>query len=141
VLLVVRGHHANPGLTTREQSAVDSASREMIYLQSFRRAQFDADFARAKDSATGGLAKEFASKKAALQTGLEKGKHDTSASVTQSAFEHFDGHTAKVLMTMNQYRIDAKGKRTLFSSGRFEVTVTDVAGRWLASDFVSVGLM
>jgi hypothetical protein len=141
VLLVVRNHHPNPGLTGREQAAVDAAGREMVNLQTFRLAQFDTDFARAQDGVTGDLAKAFAGKKSALKTGLQNSKLDTTASVTQSAFERIQGNTALVLMTMNNYRVDAKGKKTLFSSGRFEVTVTDVGGRWLASNLTSVGLM
>jgi Mce-associated membrane protein len=141
VLLVVRGHHSNPGLTTREQAAVDAASREMINLQSFRLAQFESDFARAQDGVTGDLAKAFASKKASLLNGLKNSKQDTSAAVTQAAFERIDGNAAQVLMTMNNYRIDAKGKKTLFTAGRFEVTVNNVGGRWLTSNLTAVGLM
>ena len=59
----------------------------------------------------------------------------------QAAFERMQDGTALVLMTMNNYRVDAKGKKTLFNSGRFEVTVNDVGGRWLASNLTSVGLM
>lgn len=141
VLLVVRGHHASPGLTSREQAAMDAASREMVALQTFRLAHFDSDFARARDGLTGELAKAFSGKKSALKAGLQKSKLDTSAAVTQAAFEHFQGDSALVLMTVNNYRIDAKGKKTLFTSGRFEVTVNEVEGRWLASNLTSVGLM
>jgi Mce-associated membrane protein len=140
-LLVVRNHHPNPGLASREQAAVDAASREMVNLTSFRLAQFDTDFARAQDGVTGDLAKTFAGKKSALKTGLKNSKLDTTASVTQAAFERVQGNTALVLMTMNNYRVDAKGKKTLFSSQRLEVTVSYVGGRWLASNLTSVGLM
>jgi len=141
VLLVVRNHHADAGLTAREQAAVDAASREMINLQSFRLAHFDADFARASSGLTGDIANAFTSKKAALLDGLSKSKQDTAASVTQAGFEQGKGGTtALVLMTMNQYRVDAKGKKSLFGSGRFEVTVSNVGGKWLASNVTSVGL-
>ena len=141
VLLVVRNHHANPGLDGREQAAVDAASREMIDLQSFRLAQFDADFTRASSGLTGDLQKALVSKKASLQDSLKKSKLDTTASVSQTAFEQGEGGSAVVLMTMNNYRVDANGKKTLFSSGRFEVTVNNVKGKWLASNLTSVGLM
>lgn len=141
VLLVVRDHHANAGLSAREQAAVDAASREMVNLQTFRLAHFDADFARARSGLTGDLLKAFSPKKAALHDGLVKSRRDTSASVTQAAFEQSKGNNAVVLMTMNNYRVDAKGKQTLFDSGRFEVTVTDIGGTWLASNLTSVGLM
>lgn len=141
VLLAVRDHRPNAGLSPREQAAVEAASREMINLQTFRLAHFDADFVRARSGLTGDLLKAFTPKKAALREGLVKSRQDTSASVTQAAFEQGKANNAVVLMTMNNYRVDAKGKRELFNSGRFEVTVTDVGGTWLASNLTSVGLM
>jgi Mce-associated membrane protein len=140
-LLVVRDHHANAGLSAQEQAAVDAASHEMINLQTFRLAHFDADFGRARTGLTGELLKAFSPRRAALHQGLMRSRQDTSASVTQAAFEQSKGNNALVLMTMNNYRVDAKGKQTLFDSGRFEVTVTKVGGRWLASNLTSVGLM
>lgn len=141
LLLVVRDHRPNPGLSAQEQAAVDAASREMINLQSFRLAHFDADFSRASGGLTGDLLKAFTPKKAALRQGLATSKQDTAASVTQAAFEQSKGNEAVVLMTMNNYRVNSKGKQTLFNSGRFEVTVTKVGSRWLASNLTSVGLM
>jgi hypothetical protein len=141
VLLAVRDDRPSAGLSAREQAAVDAASREMINLQTFRVAHFDADFARARIGLTGDLLKAFDPKKAALREGLVQSKQDTSASVSQAAFEQSKGNTAVVLMTMDNYRVDGKGKRTLFNSGRFEVTVTNVGGTWLASNITSVGLM
>jgi hypothetical protein len=140
VLLVVRSQHANPALNDREQAAVDSASREMINLQSFRLSHFDADFSRASGGLTGGLLSALNGKKTSLKDGLVKSKQDTTATVTQAAFKQQSGQDAVVLMTMNNYRVDAKGKKTLFNSGRFEVTVTDVKGQWLASNLTSVGV-
>jgi len=139
-LFVVRGHRANPGLNGHEQAAVDAASREMINLQSFRLAHFDADFARASSGLTGGLLSALNGKKASLKDGLEKSKQDTTAAVTQAGFKQQSGQDAVVLMTMNNYRVDAKGKKTLFNTGRFEVTVSDVKGQWLASNLTSVGV-
>lgn len=141
VLLVVRNHHANPALNGREQAAVDAASREMINLQSFRLAHFDADFARATSGLTGDLLTALNGKKAALKNGLATSKQDTAATVTQAGYEQAKGSSALVLLTMNNYRVDAKGKKTLFGSGRFEVTVNDVNGTWLASNLTSVGLI
>ena len=141
VLLVERGHHPSPGLNGKEQAAVDAATREMIALQSFRVAHFDADFQRAQSGLTGGLLKELTGKKTSLQTSLAKSKLDTLATVTQAALQQANGASASVLLTMNNYRVDAKGKQTLFGTGRFAVTVTDVGGKWLASDLTSVGLI
>ena len=141
VLIVSRGHHPSPGLGGSEQAAVDAASREMVAVQSFRLAQFDADFQRAQSGLTGGLLKELTAKKASLQSSLQKSKLDTTATVTQAAFQQAKGPSALVLVTMNNYRVDAKGKQTLFGTGRFQVTETVVNGKWLASDLTSVGLI
>jgi hypothetical protein len=140
VLLVVRTHHSDPALTGREQAAVDAASREMINLQSFRLAHFDSDFSRASSGLTGGMLSALQGKKDSLKDGLAKSKQDTSASVTQAGFKEQSGKNAVVLMTMNNYRVDAKGKKTLFNSQRLQVTVSDVKGKWLASDLTSLGV-
>lgn len=140
-LFVLRGEHADPGLTGREQAAVDAASRAMINLQTFRRAHFDADYTRAAGGLTGQLRREFTSKKSALQRSLDTSRQDTAADVTQAAFEQSKGDAALVLLTMNNYRVDAGGRRTLFGSGRFEVTMQLVHGRWMASNLTSVGLI
>jgi hypothetical protein len=140
-LLVQRSHHVTAGLNSREQAAVDAATREMVNVQSYRLAHFDADFARATSGLTGGLLKELSTKKAALRTSLNRTKLDTSATVTQAAFMEARGANAVVLLTMKNYRIDKSGKQTQFSTGRFQVTVSQVGGKWLASDLTSVGLM
>jgi Mce-associated membrane protein len=142
VWLLVRGHpNANAGLRASEQAALDAASREMVDVQSFRLAHFDADFARATNGLTGDVRKALTAKKQSLESGLKTSKHDTSATVTQAAFEETKNDNIVVLMTMNNYRVDAKGAKTLFGSGRFEVTVSRVNGTWLVSDFTSVGLI
>ncbi len=141
VLIVGRGHGANPGLDVDEQAAVDAASREMINVQSFRLADFNADFQRAQSGLTGNLQKELTSKKDSLEASLHKSKLDTAATVTQAALKQAKDGQVLVLLTMNNYRVDATGKRTLFGTGRFEVTVSNVGGKWLASDLTSVGLI
>jgi hypothetical protein len=140
-LLVQRAHHVTAGLSGREQAAVDAATREMVNVQSYRLAHFDADFARARSGLTGGLLKELTGKKASLQTSLRRSKLDTSATVTQAALKEDHGANAIVVLSMKNYRVDKSGKRTPFSTGRFEVTVSEVGGKWLASDLTSVGLM
>lgn len=140
-LLVRHDDQPSFGLSASEQAAVDAATREMIDVQSFRLADFDADFARATSGLTGGLLKELTSKKASLLDGLKKSKLDTTAAVTEAAFEESKGSDAVVLLTMNNYRVDKTGKKTLFGSGRFEVTVSKVNNAWLASDLTSIGLL
>jgi hypothetical protein len=80
-----------PGLEGNEQAAVDAASREMIAVQSFRLAHFDADFQRAQGGLTGGPLKELTAKKSSLQGSLSKSKLDTTATVTESAFQQARG--------------------------------------------------
>lgn len=140
-LLVHRGEHVTAGLSTREQAAVDAAARELIDTQSFRLAHFDADFARATAGLTGDMLKELTAKKASLQTSLRRSKFDTAATVTQAALKEDHGASAIVLLAMRNYRVDKSGKRTPFATGSFEITMSEVGGKWLASDLTSVGLM
>jgi hypothetical protein len=140
-LLVRRGDHVTAGLDAREQAAVDAASREMVNTQSFRLAHFDADFARALGGLTGEPLQDLTAKKAALRRALQRSTFDTVATVTQAAFEQARGANQVVLVRIKNYRVDKSGKRTEFETGRFEVTVTEVDGKWLMSDFTSVGLM
>src|SRR6266568_3545678 len=140
-LIVRRGHHVTAGLDAREQAAVDAAAREIVDAQSFRLAHFDADFARATAGLTGDMLKELTAKKAALRTSLQQSKHDTSATVTQAALSEVNGAKAVVLLTMKNYRTDKSGQRTPFATGSFKITMSEVGGKWLASDLTSVGLM
>lgn len=140
-LLVQRGDHVTAGLNGREQAAVDAASRELVNVQTFRLDHFDADFARATAGLTGEPLRDFTAKKAALHTALQRSAFDTVATVTQAAWQESRSANEVVLLSMKNYRVDKTGKRTPFQTGRFKVTVTEVDGKWLLSDFTSVGLM
>ena len=55
VLVPYRKDHTTGQFTSAEKSAVTAASTETANLLSFRRAQFDADYARALRGTTGSL--------------------------------------------------------------------------------------
>jgi hypothetical protein len=122
------------GLTHTEQVAVSAAGTRAVNLISFRRAQFNADWARAVNGTTGALKTQITAKRAATLSSLQKGKFDIGATVTHASLE---GPTVKgakgylVLVSVNGYHLDAKSQTVPQS---LEVTVVRQHGQWLASD-------
>src|SRR6266568_2498209 len=82
-------------------------------------------------------------------TGREQAAVDAAAREIVNAqtfrLAHFDADFARakavVLLTMKNYRTDKSGQRTPFATGSFKITMSEVGGKWLASDLTSVGLM
>src|SRR5438270_4424667 len=72
-------------LTAREQTAMNAAATEAVNLQSFRRAQFDADWQRAVGGATGALKQDLAGLKTKTRTTLTTNKEDLRAEVQEKA--------------------------------------------------------
>ncbi|MDP9091681.1 MAG: hypothetical protein M3N95_01745 [Actinomycetota bacterium] len=134
---------AQLGLTSLEQQAVDAASKQAVNLLSYRRATFDADYARTVAGTTGALKTDLLSgtKKSTLLSEMTSGKFDLQGQVTASAFEQAAGAKYAVLVSASGYQVPDSGSRTLNSSNRFEITMTRVGTAWLASDLQSVGLI
>jgi len=128
-------------LTDQETAAMAAAGTEAANLISYSRKDFAADYARALAGATGKLKADVADpqRKAALQQTLTQGKFDLSAKVQHTALV---GPTAKgngyvVLVTVYGYKstsLDVPIPQNL------SITVQNVNGKWLASDFALVGV-
>jgi Mce-associated membrane protein len=131
----------NVGLTRSEQQALDAGAKQVVNILTYSRRTFDADYARTLAGTTGGLRTDLAKQKAALESQLTKGKFDLQGTVTSSAFEEVSGKNTLILISAQGYKLPAGGQRTLASTARFEVTMTSVDGKWLASDLSSVGLI
>jgi hypothetical protein len=129
------------GLTSSEQQALDTGTKEVVNLLTYARKSFDADYARTLAGATGALLSDLQSKKATILGQITQGKFDLSGSVTQSAFEEISGNNSLILVSADGYKLPDGGQRTLTSTARFELTMTKVKGKWLASDLQSVGLI
>lgn len=147
VLVVVRpDRHANHknaghGLSTVQLQAVDAAKLQVKNMLTYSRGTFDADFARTKAGATGGLASDLDKDKSALQQQMTTGKFDLQGVITAWAFEESAGQNYSVLVSAQGWKIDSTGNRTLQTRSRFEMTMTHTGGKWLASNLQSVGLI
>lgn len=140
VLPDYKDSHTPGDLTSTEQRAVTAAATETTNLLSYRRANFDADFQRALDGATGGLKTDIQGKRAATLAAMTKGKFDLVAKVTNQALE---GPTAKsgsgyiVLLTVNGYQ---STQPDLPNQQSLRVTMVQVKGKWLAADVQNVSV-
>jgi hypothetical protein len=128
-------------LTAQETAAMAAAGTEAANLISYSRKDFAADYARALAGATGKLKTDVADpqRKKALQQTLTQGKFDLSAKVQHTALvgstDHGDGYD--VLVTVYGYKstaLDVPIPQNL------SITVVNVNGKWLASDFTLVGV-
>ena len=138
-------HHQQTqvGLTAVEQGAVTAADQQVLNMLTYKRATFDADYARTVAGATGSLKSDLnqSSNKSALLQKMTQGKFDLQGQVTASAFEESSGTNYNVLVSASGYQVPDGGQRTLTSTARFEVTMTRVGTKWLASNLQSVGLI
>ena len=66
---------------------------------------------------------------------MTSGKFDLQGQVTSCRFEEpASGASYAVLVSAQGYKVPDTGPKTLASTARFEVTMTQVKGKWLASD-------
>ena len=129
------------GLATEQQRVVDAATIEVKNIFTYARKSYDADYQRAIDGATGGVKTDLESNKAKLLAQMQSGKFDLEGAITGAAFEEIQGNQAVVLISAQGYKLPDGAERTLASAARFEVTLTLVGNRWLASGLTSVGLI
>jgi hypothetical protein len=127
-------------LTNTEQLATQAAAQEVVDLLTYTRASFNADFQRALNGMSGALQSDQAKDKAATLAAMTKGKFDLKGQVTQTALESSTPTTALVLVSATGYQVPASGTPTPTTYARFEVTMTEVKGTWLATNLSSVGL-
>ena len=75
---------------------------------------------------------------------LGKERHPTPAEMFSASPLHQVIHRMPcplILVSADGYKLPDGGQRTLTSTARFELTMTKVKGKWLASDLQSVGLI
>jgi hypothetical protein len=129
------------GLTAAEQQSVDAGAKQVVNILTHSRKSFAADYARTVSGAAGALRADLVKKQAALLAQMTKGKYDLQGSVTNSAFEEVSGNSSLILVLAAGYKLPDRGQRTLILTTRFELTMTKVDGKWLASDLQSIGLI
>jgi Mce-associated membrane protein len=129
------------GLSPTAQQAVDAGTQEVVNLLTYSRKTFDADYARTLAGTSGALNADLTKQKATLLQQMTQGKFDLQGSVTSSAFEQTSGSNTLILVSAEGYKLPDGGQRTLASTARFEITMTRVGGKWLATNLQSVGLI
>ena len=138
-------HHVagQVGLSGVEQAAVTAATQQVLNMLTYKRSTFDADYARTVAGATGSLKSDLnqSSNKTALLQKMQQGKFDLQGQVSASAFEENSGANYNVLVSASGYQVPDGGQRTLASTARFEITMTLVGTKWLASNLQTVGLI
>lgn len=127
------------GLTSSELQAVAAAKQTVINTLTYRRSSFAADFARTLAGTTGTLQTDMRTDGPKLLQAMTNGKFDLSGAVSYAAFESHDGTGAVVLVSATGYKVTPAGQVPT-SAQRLAVTMVQVNGKWLASDWQSVGL-
>lgn len=142
VAFIVPNRGQSPGeLNATEKGAVTAAKQELINVLTYSRKTFDADYTRTLNGATGALREDLAKKKALTLQTLTAGKIDLKGKVTAAAFEQHVGDTTVVLLSATGYTVGADAVPVPKSIDRFELTMVNVKGKWLMSDFRNVGLV
>ena len=133
---------ANAGLppgTAGLRRAAEAGRGEIVDLLTFRRAHFAADQQAVLDGATAGLQADLTRRLAATRAAMDKGGYDLSGAVTAVAIEAAADDQVTMLVAATGERIDANGRKSVVTDGRFEVGVTLVGNDWLVGQITALG--
>ncbi len=125
---------ANDGL----RAAAEAGRSEVININSYRRAHFDADLAVALDGAAGTLRGQLRAQAGSTRAALTKGGYDLSGAVTAVAVERVTTKEVTLLMAATGIRIASDGSRSSIGSVRFEVVVDLIGGTWQTTQVTPV---
>ena len=132
------GHALAP--TADEQQAVQSGAIEAANLTTLARATYESDFKRALAGTTGTLRKDLLAKRDAYLSAMTAGKFDLKSSVVESAFESSANGKVSILVTLNGTHVVDKVPSAVASPQRLELTMVKSGSKWLAADFIAVGV-
>jgi hypothetical protein len=118
--------------------AAQAARTEVMNVLSYRRAQFDADQQRAQGGATSPLSEQIERDAAATQAAMIKGKYDLNGTLSAVAVESAADASATLLLAGNSNKLSDAGVVIGTSPVRYEVTVNQSGGRWVASHMTAV---
>lgn len=118
--------------------AAEAGRAEVVNVLSYQRGDFAADEQRALDGATGALATQIRSTATSTRTAMQHGHYDLSGAVTAIAVERAQGATATLLVAATAYQVDDQGMQDEGDEQRYEVTVVQQQGRWVASAITPV---
>jgi len=126
--------------TADQQRAVQSGAIEAANLTTLSRANYETDFKRALAGTTGTLRKDLLAKKGAYLSAMNAGRFDLKSSVVESAFESQSGNKVLILVTLNGTHVVDKVTSPIATPQRLELTMVEQGAKWLATDFVAVGV-
>lgn len=126
--------------TADQLKAVQSGAIEAANLTTLSRAHYQSDFARALAGTTGTLRKDLMSKKAAYLSAMTAGKFDLKSTIVESAFESESGGKVLILVTLNGTHVVDQVVSPISTPQRLELTMVHSGGKWLAADFIAVGV-
>ena len=134
----------NSGRLTRPSSqqlqAVQAGAVVAANLTTYSRKTYEADYRRALAGTTGALRTDLSKRKAAFLQAMKAGKFDLKASVVHAAFENASGSKVIVLVTLNGTHVVDGVANPASSPQRLELTMTQLDGKWVASNFTQVGV-
>jgi hypothetical protein len=134
--------HGSVGIPpgTSELAAAETAARKVVLnTLTYTRANFGLEFERTLAGATGKLRGYISAHRADVQQAMIKGKFDLRGQLDADAAESATGRSVVFLVAASEYKISDSGDRTLATASRFEVTMTKVGSKWLASKLDGVG--
>ena len=127
----------SPDLVAATQTGVNAA----LDLLSYRRADFDADFARSWAALSDELAAQQRAQEQSIRTELTTGGYDVVSSVSGAAVESAQVDLVTLLVAVHTTHVSTAGAQTSVPDTRFEATLTrSPAGAWQVSSLVIVGL-
>jgi Mce-associated membrane protein len=130
---------AQPPGTGALVAASLAGAQEVVNLLSFRRADYDADFARALAGLTGPLLAEQQGQKSSILAAMTAAKVDYTGDVRCIGIESASGDSVIMLVAASSYEVAPDGTRTLQTLPKLEIGVVRVQGRWLVDQFQAVG--
>src|SRR4051794_37720044 len=128
------------GPTSDQLEAVQAGATEAANLTTLTRKNYSGDFARALAGASGNLRKDLLAHKKSYLSAMTSGKFDLKATVVESAFEADSAGKVTMLVTLNGTHVVDGQPNSVASVQRLELTMVSAGGKWLATDFTSVGV-
>jgi hypothetical protein len=129
-------------LTPTESAAMNAAAGEVVNILTLTRQDFEADYQRALDGATGSLHSDLEDLRDTTLKTMQDGKFDLFGRVTHKALSdsiQSGGKTGYVvLVSINGYR--STNPDVPFRQQNLAVTIIRSGDRWLAADVSNIGV-
>jgi hypothetical protein len=120
------------------RAAAEAGRSEVVAVNSYRRAHFDADLATALAGAGGTLRDQLRAGAPATKAALTKGGFDLSGAVSAVAVVTVAPNEVVLMMAATGIKIASDGTRSGLNAVRFEVTVDRTQGTWLTTQLMPV---